>query len=391
MPADYERRILVFVTGLTPQVVTETLYAMVTVEKVIPTEIHLITTAAGRSSAERDLLDSEKGKFHAFCRDYGLTEPIRFDIHVFEDVAGNALTDIRTPEDNSRAADLIVRLMQEFCSDEKSAVYVSIAGGRKTMGFFAGYALSLFGREQDRLSHVLVEAPYENNREFFYPQPAKKGEPMEQPPARIAMADIPFVRMRGGLSEDLLAGDTGYSVAVAETQNRIRPPLAVSFDVASCTVTCGGEDINMEPSVFANYLWWAKRCVERMKALLPASRKEAEEYLQVHQRVGGKNSGGYVKAEKRLSDDESILKYFQEKRTRANKLIVETLGKRGAQPYLIQSNNKRTRDLRYEISLPAEVVTLPPELARLHLSDMARSRSSLPTNRKSEKTPIRFF
>jgi CRISPR-associated protein (TIGR02584 family) len=34
---------------------------------------------------------------------------------------------------------------------------MSIAGGRKTMGFYAGYALSLYGRAQDRMSHVLVE------------------------------------------------------------------------------------------------------------------------------------------------------------------------------------------------------------------------------------------
>jgi CRISPR-associated protein (TIGR02584 family) len=28
-------------------------------------------------------------------------------------------------------------------------------GERKTMGFYVGYALSLFGRAQDRLSHVI--------------------------------------------------------------------------------------------------------------------------------------------------------------------------------------------------------------------------------------------
>ena len=32
-------------------------------------------------------------------------------------------------------------------------MHVSIAGGRKTRGFLAGYTLSLLGRPQDRLSH----------------------------------------------------------------------------------------------------------------------------------------------------------------------------------------------------------------------------------------------
>ncbi|MBF4102237.1 hypothetical protein INT80_01850 [Gallibacterium anatis] len=45
-------------------------------------------------------------------------------------------------------------------------MHVSIAGGRKTMGFFAGYALSLYGRAQDSLSHVLVSAEYEAIQNF---------------------------------------------------------------------------------------------------------------------------------------------------------------------------------------------------------------------------------
>lgn len=37
------------------------------------------------------------------------------------------------------------------------------------MGFFVGYALSLFGRAQDRLSHVLVSDPFESLTDFYYP------------------------------------------------------------------------------------------------------------------------------------------------------------------------------------------------------------------------------
>jgi CRISPR-associated protein (TIGR02584 family) len=49
-------------------------------------------------------------------------------------------------------------------------LHVSIAGGRKSMGFFAGYAFSLFGRTQDRLSHVLVNDPFESFPDFYFPQ-----------------------------------------------------------------------------------------------------------------------------------------------------------------------------------------------------------------------------
>lgn len=37
------------------------------------------------------------------------------------------------------------------------------------MGYYLGYALSLYGRAQDRLSHVLVTERYESLRDFFIP------------------------------------------------------------------------------------------------------------------------------------------------------------------------------------------------------------------------------
>ena len=76
------------------------------------------------------------------------------------------LSDIRTPEENNLAADMIVNFIRQQCADDKTELHVSIAGGRKSMGFYIGYALSLFGRPQDKLSHVLVTEGFENNPLF---------------------------------------------------------------------------------------------------------------------------------------------------------------------------------------------------------------------------------
>jgi len=174
-PATAPRRILLAVTGLSPQIVTETLYALACRSETpwVPHEVHLITTATGRREAELNLLADQKprgepGWFHRLRDDYSLP-PICFDtdcIHVLGDAAGTALDDIRTPADNERAADFITEIVRQLTGDEHSELHVSIAGGRKTMGYYLGYALSLFGRAQDRLSHVLVSEPFENNREF---------------------------------------------------------------------------------------------------------------------------------------------------------------------------------------------------------------------------------
>jgi CRISPR-associated protein (TIGR02584 family) len=151
----------------------------------IPTEVHLITTRSGAEKARLALLSDEPGWFHRLSHDYALP-PIHFTrdtIHVLEDADGKPLEDIRSPEDNRRAADGITGIIREFTADPDCALHVSIAGGRKTMGFFLGYALSLYGRPQDKLSHVLVSEPFEASLGFYYPTPTSRV--LEMPGGRL--------------------------------------------------------------------------------------------------------------------------------------------------------------------------------------------------------------
>lgn len=167
-PHQYDRRILLVVIGKTPQIVTETLYKLTidTRPAFIPTEIHLITTTEGANSAKVSLLGvgEQQGRFRQFCCDYGF-DSIRFtedQIHIIEDGSGEFLSDAESTEHNRITADFITRVIQELAADEQCALHVSLAGGRKTMSYYAGYALSLYGRMQDRLSHVLVNEPFQH-------------------------------------------------------------------------------------------------------------------------------------------------------------------------------------------------------------------------------------
>ena len=108
-PETFPERILLAVTGLSPQIVTETLYALCVTRTppFIPTRIHLLTTVEGASRAELTLLHPHQGKFMRFCEDYGLTGKIHFDlscIEVIRNTDGEPLPDIRTPEENASAA-----------------------------------------------------------------------------------------------------------------------------------------------------------------------------------------------------------------------------------------------------------------------------------------------
>ena len=80
LPQLYARRVLVCLSGLTPQVVTETLYALLTApQPFVPTELHLVTTAEGAHRA-RDLLLGEHGVLKALWAEHAPADAaLKFD------------------------------------------------------------------------------------------------------------------------------------------------------------------------------------------------------------------------------------------------------------------------------------------------------------------------
>jgi len=208
--------VLVATLGLAPQVLTETLYALALrdEDRFVPEEIHVITTLPGRERVLADLLDGPHPMLRALATDYGIPQlataltPER--IRVVTDAGGVPLADIGSEADNTAAADCILALIRDLTADPETALHVSIAGGRKTMGFLLGYALSLYGRPQDRLSHVLVDAPLETHPQFYYPRPEpetltdRDGKAFLADASRVSLADIPFVRLRKQLPDWLL-------------------------------------------------------------------------------------------------------------------------------------------------------------------------------------------
>ncbi|GIX48037.1 MAG: hypothetical protein KatS3mg131_2248 [Candidatus Tectimicrobiota bacterium] len=160
------RDILVAVAGLTPQVITETLYYLTQVRRppVVPAAVYVLTTRRGQACLLTHLLAPEEGRFFAFCREYGLeAAAIAVELQVLSDARGQPLDDIRTPEDSAAVADQIAALVARLAADPATRLHCSIAGGRKTQAVLLGFALQLYGRPQDTLLHVLVseaaEAP----------------------------------------------------------------------------------------------------------------------------------------------------------------------------------------------------------------------------------------
>jgi len=349
-PKDYPERILLAVTGLSPQVVTETLFVLAVrnTPPFTPTEVHLLTTSEGQSRAELTLLEDGQGQFARLCREYGL-EGIRFgpeQIHVIADASGRQLNDIREPADNTAAADTITDTVRRLTARPDSALHVSIAGGRKTMGFYLGYALSLFGRPQDRLSHVLVSEPFESNPQFYFPpvEPevlfTRDNKPVSTRDARLTLAEVPFVRLRHGLPEDLLSGDADFSTTVRAAQRGIDPPR-LCVDLDGRQVVCGGKPVPMQPQLLAWLAWMAGRRVADLPHGGHVHWTEADpsEFLRIYRSLVGEMSHDYEKASEVLRDGFSK-DYFLEKVSRVN-AVLRAAHPPNADAYRIRRSGRR--------------------------------------------------
>lgn len=214
----------------------------------VPDEIHLITTAEGANRAALLLLSERPGWYRRLCREYHLPEGGfgRDSIHVIPDRSGCPMHDIRTPEDNAAAADFIVAQVRKLTANPACRVHASIAGGRKTMGFYLGYAMSLFGRAQDELSHVLVSEPFESLPDFFFPTISREiiysrdGKPLDASQAQVWLAAIPFVRMRQGIPQALQQGDASFSdIVQAASQAFDAPQLLVDTSLLRLDTSIG--------------------------------------------------------------------------------------------------------------------------------------------------------
>ncbi|WP_448216485.1 CRISPR-associated ring nuclease Csm6 [Endozoicomonas sp. 2B-B] len=363
------RNILFVASGMSPQILTETLYALVVQDTpFIPDEIHLVTTLEGREKAQAGLLNSGQGQFYQFCQDYGFS-PNAFsegNIHVICDAQGNALPDIKTPSDNEATADTITGLIQRFTVDQDTRLHVSLAGGRKTMSYYTGYALSLYGRKQDQLSHVLVSEGYESCHDFYYPTPESRkvrnrhGETCDAADAEVTLAQIPFVRLREDLPERFLQGKACFSETI-RIMGKIDEPRSLVINVQESTITASGCVISISDLELAFILMFVRDLQDHgdeagyelpgitaspaigRAYLRSLCEIKGIDYVENWQQLEGKLIDQDVNSRtlKSLTDGMMKASFYSQRRNELMRLLKIELGKKLAECYLPQPANGR--------------------------------------------------
>lgn len=361
------KRILLAVTGMSPQVVTETVFALHQEGKKID-EIEIITTKKGKEQAWLGLgvgTDGQLGQLAQLVSDYRLPS-ITFsesNIKIVPDADGNLVDDARTVEDQYALADFITNRVRELTEDDNTQIFASLAGGRKTMTFFLGYAMSLFGRKQDKLSHVLVDADYEGIPEFFYPTPDDKmvrnrsGHAFNAKKAKVQLTDIPFVRMREELPEAMINNGEAYCQTIGKMNlANEAPSLLINYDTQA--VIASGININLPPAAFTFYSWFVEDTINSGRGF-PSPIDDVPEDPEIFISHCKKRNLYTDKIINVLESEKGIAKrYFAERKTEIAKIFKQILGKKLASVYKINNVGKVNNRNSYSVSVSSEFIEI---------------------------------
>ncbi|HOK07979.1 MAG TPA: CRISPR-associated ring nuclease Csm6 [Syntrophales bacterium] len=366
------KTVLLAVSGLSPQVLTETLYALHG-QGVQVDEIRVITTRPGRDAIHASLLSRPDGHFHRYLEEYGhAPDAVSFppeNIRVVIDEGGAPLDDILDEEDNLALMNACLEEVFHLTARPDTTLIFSIAGGRKTMSACLLSAAVLYARPGDRVCHVLVSPEFENHRDFFYPPRVSvpltlrddAGTPFikETRFARVHLVEVPFVSVRGLLAPEQLREPLGPA-AVMDLLLHRRGPSHLVCDLAAGTLTWRGVTRAMTPARLALYALFLLR-KRNLDCSKPTCRGCSDCYLEFGDIASRQDelSSLYSRVTAGARDtaamsDTGILglnaENFRSYKAKIRRDIQEAFGPDGERKLMIEGRGKRP-DTRYGIPL----------------------------------------
>ncbi len=355
-----KRDILLAVCGMSPAVITETIWALKQ-EGVVLDEIHVITTAPGREPLRSLLARNPDGPFYRLCGDLEYEDhPVRFDdstIHLLKNSNGEPEDDLMDSDSHRRMVTLCIKLAWEFTASSENRVYFSIAGGRKTMSSALSLAAQLTARKGDQLLHVLVEPPYDRASNFFYPGSTPnpvtvrnegKVSYMDSHDVDVTLVKLPVMRFRDLLSED----DTQRILKNPDALMDLPPSLTFDVDCRLRVVRYGKRETKPIPAVwFALFLFlveakrkgWGVNGFLTKGYIVDSQQRIDEMYAKI---TGGKGSA------KLSGIDDNFGSYFSKLKQRINPVF-------SPRKHPIVDNPKRQgEDPRFGVNLEPEEVRI---------------------------------
>lgn len=373
------QNVLFLVTGMTPAIITETIWALacdpaLEEDQWIPDRVEVLSTEHGLNQIRSRLLENKA--IDQMKQDFPQLSNMVFDdncMHSIKDGKNQteALIDLKTPEDNEFAANQINEHIRQLTQDENTCLHVSIAGGRKTMGFYAGYALSLHGRAQDRMSHVLVDDKFENIPGFLYPTPKasyvtdRDGRVWDASKAQVWLAAIPFVRMKDAIKKDHSIANVSFSEAVHNI-NAANQDIEIILDLPQKTLTLPQQQrsITLPPREFSFMCMFANaRQNKQLGFKTPGGNLNDKDLPSDEVAYIGQISQAFKHFYTQLRDEDYVgerhidvgKKYFEQAKTGLKKTLRKELGlELAARIEIIQDKPGQP----FYLDVPADTITI---------------------------------
>lgn len=299
-PNDEPDPILLAVTGMSPAILTETVWALAQEKPaIIPKRVIVVTTTQGRAKILQSLFtplplfkgqtawEALRSALAAAGHDlegrlqFGQTS---YDIRVLTTANRSTgvtmeMDDIRTPTENEAAANYLLDQVRTIVENVDEQLIASMAGGRKTMGALLYACMNLVARETDRLTHVLVNDPFDTLPNFYFQgQPGGKltdrsGKSVDCSKARIELADVPFVPLRNLFLRQLNRNAGNFSRLVESCREGIREQAAekvkLTLETRKPRIEVNGTTVSLTPREHLLMLFIAE-CARAKKPALPS-------------------------------------------------------------------------------------------------------------------------
>jgi hypothetical protein len=230
-----------------------------------------------------------------------------------------------------------------------------------------GYALSLFGRQQDRLSHVLVSEDFEGNPHFYYPTRDGniifdtrngKNKALDPAKAKVILADIPFLRINNDEAKNTMNGFS-FTDTINATQEALKPADLI-INRKQQLLEMNTRKVKLQDQRFAFYCWIIDKQLNNDPLLSPVKDEKnitkdtrfklASEFLAFYEKVKGE-MGATEKTEKAFENG-MTKDYVSSTVTRINDDIKSQLGSIASTPFLVKK--RRGPSYPYLISVTLE-------------------------------------
>ena len=247
-PDSSTRTVLIASTGLSPAVLTETIWALAQESpSIIPDEVIVITTKTGKSQIEKQLFGADEiwqQLRHAILGEHADDDPrLDFDntpdrIKVVHHRVGSRrqpLDELATPEQNTAFADAIANELWTHASKPDVSIIASLAGGFKTMSALMLSTMQLLANPGDRITHVLIGEGYDTTDPLFF-FPKQKNQKLTHKITKrplvaasaakhIQLINVPVIPLRRWFADALNCKPPSYDTLVHSSikliQNRL--------------------------------------------------------------------------------------------------------------------------------------------------------------------------